>query len=360
MPLSPLIEQILLDFLDAAVSASTPEAIEALRQRFIGRKSGRLTMVLRSLKEASPAERRTLGQQANDARKKMEQTINQLQQRNVTAHQGADLTLPGIPPVLGHAHPMTQVMNELMDIFIAMGFMVVEGQELENDFYNFEALNIPKGHPARDIQDTFFVQPPIHRVPVRGAVVRGKQQRQLQDEQWLLRTHTSPMQVRMMEQHTPPLRCIVPGRVFRNEATDATHEHTFYQLEGLVVDKNVSVGQLIWTLREIFRQFYKQDVKVRLRPGYFPFTEPSYEPDLSCTFCQQQNPRCTVCKGTGWIEMGGSGMVHPSVFAAAGYPKGKYTGFAFGMGPNRLAMLKYGITDIRQFMANDVRFLEQF
>ncbi len=345
------IEQILRDFRTRASQAHTRADIEELRTQFLGRKAGRLTAVLHGLKNLSATERRTVGEQANAARKHIEQQVVELLQRcGAASPSRVDLSLPGIPPTVGHAHPMTQVMNELVDIFTSMGFMVHEGQELENEYYNFEALNIPKGHPARDIQDTFFVSTPIHR----------KEQRVPRDAQWLMRTHTSPMQVRLMEQFTPPLRCIVPGRVFRNEATDATHEHTFYQLEGLVVDKNVSVGQLIWTLREIFRQFYKQDVKVRLRPGYFPFTEPSYEPDMSCTFCQQQNPRCTVCKGTGWIEMGGSGMVHPSVFATAGYPKGKYTGFAFGMGPNRLAMLKYGISDIRQFAENDVRFLEQF
>jgi phenylalanyl-tRNA synthetase alpha chain len=243
-------------------------------------------------------------------------------------------------------------MVELVDIFQSMGFMVYEGMEMDNEFYNFEGLNIPATHPARDIQDTFFIKTKMARPET------NPQQKDFSKSRYVMRTHTSNMQVRVMEQFQPPLRCIIPGRVFRNEATDASHEHTFYQLEGFVVDETVNIGQLVWTLQEIFRQFYKKPVNIRLRPGYFPFTEPSFEPDMSCTFCDQKG--CKVCKYTGWVEMGGSGMIHPNVFKAAGYEAGKYTGFAFGMGINRLAMLKYDVDDGRRFMENDLKFLEQF
>jgi phenylalanyl-tRNA synthetase alpha chain len=343
------IEEIQRDFERALTSADSLEQIKTLRVDYLGRKAGRLNDILRSLKELPEQERKVIGPLATAARQEMEAHLSG-KESTLAAHSmhATDVTLPGIPPQHGHLHPLTQVQNELMDIFISMGFMVHEGPELENDFYNFEALNFPPSHPARDMQDTFFIKTPITR----------KERHSMDNSKWLMRTHTSNMQVRLMEQNTPPLRCIIPGRVFRNEATDASHEHTFYQLEGIVVDTNITVGNLIWFLQEMFRQLYKKDVKVRLRPGYFPFTEPSYETDLSCTFCDQQG--CRVCKHTGWIEMGGSGMIHPNVFKAAGYPAGKYTGFAFGMGPNRLAMLKYGIPDIRYFMQNDIRFLHQF
>ncbi|MFA5995292.1 MAG: phenylalanine--tRNA ligase subunit alpha [Patescibacteria group bacterium] len=327
-------------------------AIVACEQKYFSRKTGLLTQLLKGVKDLPVAQRKEFGEQANLLRHRLETQLATLKTAcasgNITKQ--ADLTLPGILPNIGHLHPLTQVAEELMDIFVAMGFMVYEGPELDNEFYNFEALNIPASHPARDIQDTFFIKTPIIRQQDKMKFAK--------DSKWVMRTHTSNMQVRMMQKFKPPLRCIIPGRVFRNEATDASHEHTFYQLEGFIVDENVSIGQLIWTLREIFRKFYKQEVKIRLRPGYFPFTEPSYEPDMSCTFCDQKG--CKVCKYTGWVEMGGSGMIHPNVLKAAGYPAGKYTGFAFGMGINRLAMLKYDIDDGRRFMENDLRFLKQF
>ncbi len=343
------IEAILNHFARDLQSASTAEQIDELRVKYLGRKSGRLNEILRSLKELSPKERAVIGPIANAAKQKIEETLADAAKKNHPGGQSfVDVTLPGIEPQRGHLHPITHVLNELMDIFVSMGFMVYEGPELENDFYNFEALNFPPSHPARDMQDTFFIKTPISR----------SERHHIKKTQWLMRTHTSNMQVRIMEQRQPPIRCIVGGRAFRNEATDASHEHTFYQLEGFVVDTNITVGHLTWFLQEMFRQLYKKDVKVRLRPGYFPFTEPSYEADLSCIFCDQRG--CRVCKNTGWVEMGGSGMIHQKVFTVAGYPEGKYTGFAFGMGPNRLAMLKYGIPDIRNFMQNDIRFLHQF
>lgn len=345
------IEQLQQEALEAISQAQTEDAVEELRVAYVGRKGGKLNEILKGLKDLPDEEKRVVGPAANEARTAVESALDKKLKELKGDSEGIDLTLPGFSQTTGHLHPMTQVLEELAEIFRKMGFMVYEGPEIEHDFYNFESLNIPKSHPARDIQDTFFLKTPITR-PEKETLEK--------DGQWVLRTHTSPMQSRIMEMYEPPLRVVVPGRAFRNEATDATHEHTLYQMEGLYVDKNVTVGQLTWTLREIFRQFFKEDVEVRLRPGYFPFTEPSYEPDMSCTFCHRQSATCKVCKGTGWIEMGGSGMVNPKVFAHAGYPKGKYTGFAFGMGPQRLAMMRYAINDIRMLAENDFRFLEQF
>ncbi|MBI2411113.1 MAG: phenylalanine--tRNA ligase subunit alpha [Candidatus Kerfeldbacteria bacterium] len=347
------LKEIQQAFTTAAAQAQTAEQIEALRVEFLGRKAGRLNEVLRTVKTLPPEERKTVGAAANAVRleieEKLETFLRAAQSSGASDVPAQDLTLPGLPPRMGHVHPLTQVFDELMSIFTSMGFMVYEGPELENDFYNFEALNFPQDHPARDIQDTFFIKTPITRAEKHSFPT---------DRGWVMRTHTSNMQVRVMEEFQPPLRCIIPGRAFRNEATDASHEFTLYQMEGFIVDTDITIGHLFWTLRELFQQLYKKPVKIRLRPGYFPFTEPSYEVDMSCLFCEQKG--CRVCKQTGWLEMGGSGMIHPNVFKAAGYQAGKYTGFAFGMGPMRLAMLKYGIPDIRLFMENDTRFLEQF
>lgn len=345
-------------FLAAVRNVSSAAELEKIRIEYLGRKTGKLNVVLRSLKSLAADEKRVWGPLANKVRQELEMVLAEAKQQFVSGEgsvsRGAstpplDLSLPGIKPAQGHLHPLTIFTTELLGIFRAMGFTILEGPEVENDFYNFTALNIPQSHPARDIQDTFFLKTPITRVEKR---------RNAQTE-WVMRTHTSNMQVRYMEEHKPPLRCVVAGRCFRNEATDASHDFTFYQLEGFVVDKNITIGNLMWTIREIFRQMFKSEVQVRFRPGYFPFTEPSYEPDVSCPFCQQKAAHCKVCKGTGWIEMAGAGMIHPHVFKAAGYPAGKYTGFAFG-GFYRMAMLKYGIDDIRAFMSNDLRFLEQF
>jgi phenylalanyl-tRNA synthetase alpha chain len=250
-----------------------------------------------------------------------------------------DVTMDAGGRQIGHLHPMTQLIKDLEKLFSSMGFMVLDGPELESDYYNFEALNIPAWHPARDSQDTFYVE---------GS----------KDEKLLLRTHTSPVQIRAMQKYGAPLRCVVPGRVFRNEATDASHEHTFYQIEGLMVDENISIANLIAVMKEMVKGIYGKELNVRLRPGYFPFVEPGFELDIACSFCNGKG--CPVCKHTGWIEMGGSGLVHPKVLAHGGIDPKKYTGFAFGMGITRLLMLKHGIDDIRQIMGGDLRFIKQF
>ncbi|OGY85905.1 MAG: phenylalanine--tRNA ligase subunit alpha [Candidatus Kerfeldbacteria bacterium RIFOXYA2_FULL_38_24] len=324
-----------------------------LRIKYLGRKSGKLNDVLRNLKNLPKEQKRELGPLANSAKQKIEQELqalqNKLDKKTTTQIFKEDLSLPGIKPTSGHLHPLSLAANELMDIFSAMGFMIYEGPELENDFYNFESLNIPPSHPARDMQDTFFI---------KDHIKRQEKRKFSENSAWVMRTHTSNMQVRIMEQFQPPLRCVVPGRVFRNEATDASHEHTFYQLEGFVVDKNITIGHAMWTLKEILRQVFKKDIRIRLRPGYFPFVEPGYELDCSCLICNGQG--CPTCKRSGWVELVPCGMIHPNVFKAAGYPKGTYTGFAFGLGLSRLTMMKYGISNIRLFTENDLRFLKQF
>lgn len=328
----------------AIEAAQTMDELDAIRIDFLGRKAGKLNDILRGLKDLSDEEKRVVGPAANVAKQTIEELLT-ARERVIGSGAGDtsdfDLSLPGIRPKKGHYHPLTKVRRELLEIFTSMGFRVYEGPELDNDYYNFESLNIPKSHPARDMQDTFFIKTPITR----------KEKTELDDSKWVMRTHTSNTQVRIMEQSEGAIRCIVPGRVFRNEATDATHEHTFNQLEGFVVDKDISIGQLTGTLQEIFTQIVGTDTKIRLRPGFFPFTEPSYEVDAYM-------PR--VKKGTDWIEMGGSGMIHPNVLRAGGYDPEEYSGFAFGMGWTRIAMLKYGITDIRLLANADIRFLEQF
>jgi phenylalanyl-tRNA synthetase alpha chain len=256
--------------------------------------------------------------------------------------------LPGEKISEGHLHPVTQVLRELEDMFVSMGFKVLEGPELESDYYCFEALNIPKWHPSRDAQDTFYIDP-------KGLKVRGERDGQ---PDLVMRTQTSPVQIRAMQKYGAPLRCVVPGRVFRAEATDAVHEHTFYQLEGLMVGENISVANLIAVLKEIYSGIFKQEVKLRVRPGYFPFVEPGLEIDVGCTICGGKG--CPSCKMGGWLEMAGAGLVHPKVLEAGGVDPKKYSGFAFGMGIERLLIMRHGINDIRLFESGDLRFLEQF
>ena len=328
--------------------AADEKALEAWRIACLGR-SGRLTLHLRSVGSLPSEERRAAGAAANQAKERLEaalavrtEAVRQASLARSIAEGRIDVTLPGRPTSLGRLHPTTQIVREVCDAFAPMGFEVVEGPEVEWDYYNFEALNIPNDHPARDMWDTIWVSPEGPRA----------------EKPMLLRTHTSPMQVRVMEQTQPPVRVIVPGKVYRYEATDATHESMFYQIEGLAVDEGISMADLKGTLYEFARRIFGEERRVRYRCDYFPFVEPGVEMSIDCFACGGSG--CRTCKHTGWIEILGAGMVHPDVLRRVGYDPEVYTGFAFGMGPERIAMLKYGIEDIRLFYSNDLRFLRQF
>jgi phenylalanyl-tRNA synthetase alpha chain len=319
-------------------AAANPEVLEGLRVKYLGRK-GALTQILRSLGQMDPQARRRLGQEANTVKQTLEEALAQaLAAIKEAARRAAgpvlDVTLPGRRHPRGRLHPLTQVNREVCDIFLHLGFETVEGPEVELDYYNFEALNIPADHPARDMQDTFYF-----------------------NDRVLLRTHTSPMQIRVMEKRQPPVRVIAPGRVYRRDS-DLTHTPMFHQVEGLLVDKGVTFADLKGVLTAFLHEMFGPEVGVRFRPSYFPFTEPSAEVDIECVICRGEG--CRVCKVTGWLEVLGSGMVHPAVFEAVGYDPEVYNGFAFGLGIERIAMLKYGIDDIRLFFENDLRFLRQF
>lgn len=319
-------------------AATNPEELERLRVKYLGRK-GALTQILRSLGQLDPDARRRVGREANTVKQGLEEALDQALAALKDAARRAsapviDVTLPGRRHPWGRVHPLTRINQEVCDIFLHLGFETVEGPEVELDYYNFEALNIPPDHPARDMQDTFYF-----------------------NEKVLLRTHTSPMQIRTMEQRQPPVRVIAPGRVYRRDS-DLTHTPMFHQVEGLLVDKGVTFADLKGVLTAFVHEMFGPEVGVRFRPSYFPFTEPSAEVDIECVICRGEG--CRVCKTTGWLEVLGSGMVHPAVFEAVGYDPEEYTGFAFGLGIERIAMLKYGIDDIRLFFENDLRFLRQF
>lgn len=326
----------------ATASARNPEELEAVRVRYLGRK-GELTQILRQMASLSPEERPVVGQRANEVKDRIETAISgraavlraEILAAGLRA-QKIDVTLPGRPVMLGRRHPLSTVRQEIETIFLGMGFSIAEGPEVELDFYNFEALNIPKDHPARDMQDTFFIT-----------------------EDLLLRTHTSPVQVRTLERLAPrlPVKIIAPGKVYRRD-DDATHSPMFSQVEGLAVDKGIRFSDLKGILLAFAREMFGPQTRMRLRPSYFPFTEPSAEIDISCVMCGGEG--CRTCKDTGWLEILGAGMVHPRVLAVSGYDPEECKGFAFGMGIERVAMLKYGIGDLRLFYENDLRFLEQF
>lgn len=323
--------------------------LEQIRIDFLGRKDGSITKILRNVSELPQEQRKVIGTLANDIKKELESKLKNCEklykQEKNNSQSFFDETLPAGEIANGTIHPLTRIRLEVEEIFSSMGFKIYEGNELTNLNYNFLSLNFPENHPAMDSYDTFFIKE------------NEKKKIKLADRR-VMRAHTSNMQVKIMEENKPPLRVIVPGRCFRHEATDASHEHTFHQIEGFVVDKNISIANLIYIQKILLSKIFKQNVKVRLRPGYFPFVEPGFELDASCVICNGRG--CSVCKKTGWIELIPCGMIHPKVFESAGYPKGKYTGFAFGMGWSRLAMMKYGIDDIRLFMENDLRFLKQF
>ena len=313
-------------------------------KKYLG-KQGKLTQILRSLEKLPKAKRVKVGKEANTLKNflkiKFDQKAQELKEkalREQEEKEWIDITAPGKKPIFGHLHPLTLVKRKIEEIFQTMGFSVVEGPEIENEWYNFDALNIPKEHPARDVWDTFWLK--------------------VKNPKLLLRTHTSPVQIRYMEKNNPPLRIIVPGRIFRHEATDASHEINFYQIEGLMVDKVVSVANFRAIIQEFFRKFFGKETEIRIRPSYFPFTEPSFEVDMTCLNCNGKG--CSSCSQTGWMEIMGAGMVHPNVFKAAGLNPKMWQGFAFGMGMDRLAMMKYKINDIRLFYSGDLRFLQQF
>ncbi|WEG72682.1 phenylalanine--tRNA ligase subunit alpha [Vagococcus intermedius] len=318
--------------------------LNQIRVETLGKK-GPITEVLRGMKDLSAEERPVVGGFANEIRDHLAEKIEEkkiqletLEMNRKLEKETIDVTLPGKELSRGSAHVLTQTMTEMEDIFLGMGYQVVEGFEVEQDEYNFERMNLPKDHPARDMQDTFYIT-----------------------EELLLRTHTSPVQARTMEKHDftkGPLRMISPGKVFRRDSDDATHSHQFHQIEGLVIDKNITMGDLKGTLEVVMKKMFGDDREIRLRPSYFPFTEPSVEVDVSCFKCGGKG--CNVCKETGWIEILGAGMVHPNVLKMSGINPEEYSGFAFGMGPDRIAMLRYGVNDIRYFYQNDRRFLEQF
>ena len=269
-----------------------------------------------------------------------------------------DISRPGTRAEKGHLHPLTQITREITDIFSALGFEVVEGPEVETEYYNFDALNIPESHPAREMWDTFWLKQSAKGGLFAQSDLQSKSDLGQKKSRLLLRTHTSPVQVRYMETHNPPFRIIVPGRAYRYEATDASHDVQFHQVECLMVDKNVSIASFKAIIQEFFSRLFTKRVTIRLRPSYFPFTEPSFEIDISCIYCKGKG--CSICKKTGWLELAGAGMVHPNVFKAAGYNPQEVRGFAFGMGIDRVAMMKYNIPDIRFFRSGDVRFLNQF
>ncbi|MDI9519997.1 MAG: phenylalanine--tRNA ligase subunit alpha [Bacillota bacterium] len=326
---------------EALQKAENLKELDTLRINLLGKK-GELTGLLRGMGQLSPEERPAFGQMVNQAREKIESMMagrekelkaSELEARLVK--EAIDVTLPTDLPRLGNPHPITQVLDSVVECFIGMGFQVVEGPEIELDKYNFELLNIPKNHPARDAQDTFYI-----------------------DENIVLRTHTSPVQARVMAAQKPPIRVICPGRVFRADEVDATHSPVFHQIEGLVIDKDVTMADLRGTLGAFARQLYGEGITTRFRPSFFPFTEPSTEVDLTCFVCKGKG--CRVCKGTGWIEVLGGGMVNPKVLSANGIDPKVYSGFAFGVGLERITLLRYGISDMRWLYEGDERFLRQF
>ena len=330
------IEQIETDALGELEKAANEEAIQTLSVKYLGRK-GRITQFLRSISSLPAQERPLAGQQANQVKQTLAEAFEQALIRLEDAggdSEGIDVSLPGRPMSQGALHPITLVTREVCDIFSRLGFDVMEGPEIELDYYNFEALNLPKNHPARDMQDTFYISDNI-----------------------VLRTHTSPVQIRAMEQQTPPVRIIAPGKVYRCDS-DLTHTPMFHQMEGLMVGENISFGDLKGILTTFVHQIFDEKTALKFRPSFFPFTEPSAEIDILCVMCRGEG--CRVCSQTGWIEVLGAGMVHPAVFENVGYDTSRVTGFAFGVGIERIAMLKYGIDDLRFFFENDMRLLGQF
>lgn len=337
-----LLLNILTKAQEAIGTATTNQELNELRAYYMGKKSP-LSDIMKKMATLSIEEKKQLGVLANEVKSKIEEAINttrkQIEQKEIEmklAKETVDITLPGKTFHLGTAHPLMQTKEELQELFLGMGYSVAEGPEVELDVFNFELLNVPKGHPARDMQDSFYITDNV-----------------------LLRTQTSPVQVRtLLASNGKPVKIICPGKVYRRDDDDATHSHQFMQLEGLVVDKNITMSDLKGTLSLVAKKMFGEERKIRFRPSYFPFTEPSVEVDVSCFKCGGKG--CSLCKGNGWIEVLGAGMVHPNVLRDSGYDPTQYRGFAFGIGLERLTMLRHGIDDIRQFYTNDMRFLKQF
>ncbi|MFO7821106.1 MAG: phenylalanine--tRNA ligase subunit alpha [Lentisphaeria bacterium] len=339
--MSTLVEQLQETLADATrrlAAAEDVDAVEALRVEFVGR-SGRVPALMKEMRNVPAEEKPTVGKTANQVKQGIQSAIDEAKERVREAAEsaagGIDVTMPGRRRERGHKHPVNRVMDDTVDIFRRLGFIAADGPDLETEYYNFDALNTPADHPSRDIQDTFYL--PDGR---------------------LLRTQTSPVQIRVMEKQSPPVRILCPGRCFRRDTPDATHSMNFHQIEGLYVDRNVSLADLKAVLSAFAHELLGPDVKVRFRPHFFPFTEPSIEYDFSCIMCKGEG--CRICKNSGWLEISGAGMVDPAVFDAVGYDPEEWTGFAFGMGIERIAMIRYALTDIRMLYENDMRFLGQF
>ncbi len=335
------LDQIKNNALNAISSSSALKSLDDLRVQYLGKK-GELTAVLKGMGALTPEERPAIGQIANEVRDTLEEAIKakkeqyeQEAQEKKLASEIIDVTMPGKKLSQGKLHPLDQTLEEVGKIFIGMGYEIISGREVETGYYNFDALNLGQEHPARDEQDTFYIT-----------------------EDMVLRTATSPVQIHTMENQELPIRMIAPGKVYRSDEVDATHSPVFHQIEGLVIDENITFGDLKGVLAEFAKKFFGDKVQVKFRPHYFPFTEPSAEVDVTCVMCEGDG--CSVCKGEGWIEILGCGMVHPKVLEMAGIDSTKYQGFAFGMGVERLTMLKYAINDLRLFFENDIRFLDQF
>ncbi len=381
---SPTVDEVRAAFLAELEGTASPDELQELRHRYLGRKRGAVTALLKSVSQAPPETRRDLGRQANTLKQEIERALAERREASSAVARAAtdsirtagdssqrskdvrvqaglghgirgggtptitprseDVTLPGREIPLGHRHPLTVIREEIEQIFTGLGFEILEGPEVEDDYHNFEALNMPPEHPARDMQDTLYLDAPLRaRSGPPGT---------------LLRTHTSGMQIRYMETHEPPVRIIAPGLVYRRDTPDLTHSPMFQQVEGLLVGEGVTMADLKGTLECFLRQLFEPDTQVMFRPSFFPYTEPSAEVFISCVFCSDNG--CAVCKRTGWLEILGSGMVHPAVLEAVGYDSERLTGWAFGVGIDRIAILKYRVEDIRAFYDNDLRLLEQF
>jgi phenylalanyl-tRNA synthetase alpha chain len=337
--------------------ATSARDLQALRDRYLGRRSGIVTSLWPLIAAAPPEARRELGRLANDVKREIEAEITRRLESlaSAPARPGLDVTLPGRRPALGHRHPIALLRERIEAIFARWGYEILDGPESEDDWHNFEALNMPPEHPARDMQDTLYLARPLQRPVWAGGHAADAASNA---PATLLRTHTSSMQIRYMERHRPPVRIIAPGRVYRRDNLDLTHTPMFHQVEGLVVGEGVTMADLKGTLVAFLHEFFTPETRVLFRPSFFPYTEPSAEVCIGCFACTGAG--CAVCKRTGWLEILGSGMVHPAVFEAVGYDPERYTGFAFGAGLERLAMLKYRVDDIRLFFENDLRLLEQF